>query len=50
VGDYYENNNHLPGAVVDICDSIVSVVGFDSAFSGELVYFKDDKSELTGFI
>jgi F-type H+-transporting ATPase subunit alpha len=38
------------GRVVDICDSIVSVSGLSSAFSGELVRFKSPMGEIAGFV
>jgi F-type H+/Na+-transporting ATPase subunit alpha len=38
------------GRVIDICDSIVSVSGLSSVFSGELVRFQSPNGDLAGFV
>jgi len=43
-------NNRYQGRVVDICDSIVSVSGLSSAFSGELVRFQSPHGDIAGFV
>jgi len=43
------NVTHI-GRVVDICDNIVSVSGLRGAFCGELVRFKQQNGEVSGFV
>lgn len=38
------------GRVIDICDNIVSVSGLRGAFCGELVRFKQQNGEVSGFV
>lgn len=45
----FDLNKVEMGRIVDICDSIVSVSGMD-LFSGELIYFQSQKSDITGFV
>lgn len=40
--------NKAYGVIVDICDSIVSVSGLESAFSGEVIHFQSENGDITG--
>lgn len=43
-------NKKAYGVIVDICDSIVSVSGLESAFSGEVIHFQIENGDITGWV
>ncbi len=46
----YEIRSVAVGRILDIKDNIISVSGLRDAFSGELVYFRENNGALSGFI